>query len=239
MESSKTKLNKRTMVASVMILIVIPLTIFWGIWRLDDRKYYFISLLIIIYTMVPFFMVFERREPKARELMVLAVMTAIAVAGRAAFYMIPQFKPVVAIVIITAVCFGPESGFMVGAMTGFVSNFFFGQGPWTPWQMFGFGIIGFVSGILFKKNILPKKKIPLCVFGFFATILIYGGLLNPASVLMFQGKLTWETLLASYIMGIWFDLIHGLATSFFLFFLADPFIEKLDRVKIKYGMIEP
>ena len=126
------KISKRTRISTFIILVIIPITIFYGVWKLNDRKYYFISLLIIFYTMVPFFMVFEKREPKARELIILAVMTAIAVAGRTAFYMVPQFKPVIAIIIITGVCFGAESGFMVGAMSGFVSNFFVGQGPWTP-----------------------------------------------------------------------------------------------------------
>ena len=233
------KISKRTRISTFIILVIIPITIFYGVWKLNDRKYYFISLLIIFYTMVPFFMVFEKREPKARELIILAVMTAIAVAGRTAFYMVPQFKPVVAIVIITGVCFGAESGFMVGAMSGFVSNFFVGQGPWTPWQMFGFGIIGFIAGVLFKKGLISKKKISLCIYGVLATFFIYGGLLNPASVIMFSGKITWELLVLSYIRGFWFDIIHALATGIFLFILSEPMIEKLDRIKIKYGLIEP
>src|SRR5690606_9923266 len=118
------------------------LTIAAGIYLLNDRKYYVISLLIITYSMLPFAMVFEKRKPQARELIVIAVLCAIAVAGRAAFFMVPQFKPVVAIVIIAGITLGAESGFLVGVMTGFVSNFFFGQGPWTPWQMFCFGVIG-------------------------------------------------------------------------------------------------
>ena len=137
----KNKIGKRTKISAMLILIAIPLTILFGVFFLNDRKYYFISILILIYTMIPFFMIFEDRKPQGRELIVIAVLSAIAVAGRGAFYMLPQFKPVVAIVIIAGVCFGAESGFLVGAMSGFVSNFFFGQGPWTPWQMFCFGII--------------------------------------------------------------------------------------------------
>ncbi|MBU5437892.1 ECF transporter S component [Tissierella sp. MSJ-40] len=150
-------LSRRTLISSILILFIIPVTILFGIFFLNDRKYYFISLLIIIYTMIPFAMIFEKREPQARELIIIAVLSAVAVAGRGAFFMLHQFKPVVAIVIISGVCLGAESGFLVGAITGFVSNFFFGQGPWTPWQMFCFGIIGFLAGILFKKGILKKK----------------------------------------------------------------------------------
>jgi energy-coupling factor transport system substrate-specific component len=188
--------------------------------------------------MIPFFMVFENRKPQVRELIIVAVLAAIAVAGRAAFFMLPQFKPVVAVVIIAGVCFGAEAGFLVGAVTGFVSNFFFGQGPWTPWQMFCFGIIGFLAGILYKKEILKKTKLSLCVFGGLATFLIYGGIINIGSLLMFTSEFSWEALLATYISGFWFDLVHAVATVFFLYVISQPMIEKLDRIKVKYGLIK-
>jgi len=231
-------LNRRTFVSAILILLVIPATILFGVFFLDDRKYYFISLLIIIYTMIPFIMIFERREPQARELVLIAVLTAIAVAGRGAFFMVPQFKPVVAIVIITGVSLGPESGFLVGALTGFVSNFFFGQGPWTPWQMFCFGVIGFLAGILFQKGILKKTKLSLCVYGGLSTFFIYGGIIDIGSLLMFTSHFSWKALLATYVSGFWFNIVHAIATVFFLYILSQPMLEKLDRIKIKYGLIE-
>ena len=235
---SDRKLTKRTLVATFLILLLIPLTIYIGVFFLGDRKYYFISLLIILETMIPFCMVFESRKPKARELIVISVLCAIAVAGRAAFFMLPQFKPVVALVIIAGVCFGGETGFLVGAVTGFISNFFFGQGPWTPWQMFAFGIIGFIAGILFKKGFLRKTKSSLCIFGFIATLVIYGGIMNPASVIMYQANPTKAMIISAYIMGIPFDLIHALGTAFFLWFISEPMIDKLERIKVKYGLVE-
>lgn len=240
-EQGVKRLSKRTLVAAFFILLIIPLTIFLGLTVLDDRKYYFISMLIIFYTMLPFFMVFEGRKPKARELMVIAVLVAIAVAGRWAFFMLPQFKPVVAIVIIAGVCLGAESGFLVGAMSGFVSNFLFGQGPWTPWQMFSFGIIGFLAGILFKKGLLKKNGwiyLYLCVFGGLSTLLIYGPLMNTQSMLAATGQFTLELLIIYCLSGLPFDLIHAFATVFFLLVLSKPMIEKIERVKIKYGLIE-
>lgn len=235
----KNGISKRTLLATILIIFIIPVTILFGVFVLNDRKYYFISLLIIIYTMIPFVMVFENRKPKARELIVIAVLSAIAVAGRGAFFMLPQFKPVVAIVIIAGVCFGPESGFLVGAVTGFVSNFFFGQGPWTPWQMFCFGIIGFIAGILYKKRLLKKTRLSLCVFGGLATFFIYGGIINIGSLLIFTSQFSWKALLATYISGFWFDIVHSIATVFFLYTISQPMIEKLERIKIKYGLIEP
>lgn len=237
-KKKKNKIGKRTKVSAMLILIAIPLTTLFGVFFLNDRKYYFISILILIYTMIPFFMIFEDRKPQGRELIVIAVLSAIAVAGRGAFYMLPQFKPVVAIVIIAGVCFGAESGFLVGAMSGFVSNFFFGQGPWTPWQMFCFGIIGFIAGILFKKGRLKKNKLQLCIYGGLSTFFIYGGIINIGSLLMFTSHFSFKALMATYASGIPFDLVHAAATVFFLFIISNPMIEKLDRIKIKYGFIE-
>lgn len=237
-EKSKRKISKRTKIATLLILFLIPLTIFIGIYYLGDKKYYFISLLIILETMIPFGFAFENRKPKARELVIISALCAIGVAGRTVFFMLPQFKPVAAIVIISGVAFGGETGFLVGAITAFVSNFFFGQGPWTPWQMFSFGIIGFLAGIMFQKGILRKTKTDMCVFGFLVTFIIYGGIMNPASVIMWQSNININMVLSSYVMGMPFDFIHAVSTVFFLFFATEPMLEKLERIKIKYGLIE-
>lgn len=235
------KLSKRTFVAMFIILLAIPFTIYLAVFHGNQREnYYATSLIIVIETMIPFFMVFEDRDPQARELVVISVLAAIAVAGRVAFFMLPQFKPVAAIVIIAGVCFGGEAGFLVGAVSGIVSNFFFGQGPWTPWQMFGFGIIGFIAGLLFKKGMLKKKKLSLCIYGGISTFFIYGFLLDTASIFMFSEKnITKAGAISVYISGIPFNIVHGISTVFFLFILSKPMIEKLDRIKVKYGLIEP
>ncbi|MFZ7102427.1 MAG: ECF transporter S component [Peptococcaceae bacterium] len=236
--AEKRYLSRRTLAATAMILLAVPLTIYIGIYYLGDRKYYFISMLIILETMLPFALVFESRKLQARELLVIAVLCAVGVAGRAAFFMLPQFKPVAALVIIAGVAFGGETGFLVGAVTAFVSNIFFGQGPWTPWQMFAFGIIGFLAGVLFRKGALRRNTTALAVFGGLSTFFIYGGIMNPAAVLMFQSRPTKEMFYLYYLQGIPFDLIHAAATIVFLLFIAGPMLEKLDRIKIKYGLVE-
>lgn len=230
--------KKSTKAAAAIILVLIPLTILFGVYFLNDRKYFIISILVICYAMIPFFLLFERRKPQARELIVVAVLTAIAVAGRAAFFMVPQFKPVIAIVIIAAVCFGGEIGFLVGAMTGFISNFFFGQGPWTPWQMFCFGIIGFLAGILFHKRQLKKTRKHLCIFGGLSTFFIYGGIVDLWTVFMVTPEPEIDTAILIYSTALGFNVIHALSTVIFLYLLANPMIEKLERVKVKYGLLE-
>jgi energy-coupling factor transport system substrate-specific component len=234
---ASTKLPRRTVLAAILILLCIPLTLVLGFVLFDERSYYLISLIIIILAMLPFILVFEGRRPQAREVVMIAVMVAIGVAGRAAFFMVPQFKPVVAIVIIAGISFGAESGFIVGALTGFVSNFLFGQGPWTPWQMFAFGSIGFLAGLLFRSGNIAKKRIPLCAFGGLATFIIYGLVVDTASVLMFTSAITPEVVLTTYIMGIPFNIVHAAATVIFLLLLAIPVTDKLTRIKKKYGLV--
>ncbi|MBR2490130.1 MAG: ATP-binding cassette domain-containing protein [Ruminiclostridium sp.] len=231
------KLARRTVTAAVLILLLIPLTLFVGVYCLGGQKYYFIALLILFETMAPFFLVFEGRKPQARELVLIAVLCAIGVAGRAAFFMLPNFKPVTALTIIAGVALGGETGFLVGAMTMLASNILFSQGPWTPWQMFAMGIIGFLAGVLFRKGWLRRTRGALCTFGVLAVLLIYGGIMNPASALLWTQSLEWEILLTYYLTGIPMDCVHAASTGLFLWFGAEPMLEKLDRIKVKYGLL--
>ncbi len=234
----KRKLSKRTLTAAVLILLLIPLTLFLGQFYLAGRKYYFISLMILLECMIPFFLIFESRKPQTRELVIIAVLCAIGVAGRAAFFMLPQFKPVAALTIIAGVAFGGETGFLVGAMTMLTSNILFSQGPWTPWQMFCMGIIGFLAGVLFRKGWLRRSRGSLAAFGALSTLLIYGGIMNPASALMWTNELNGKILMTYYLSGFPMDCIHASSTGLFLWFVAEPMLEKLDRIKIKYGLME-
>ncbi|MCH5296474.1 MAG: ATP-binding cassette domain-containing protein [Ruminococcus sp.] len=236
--SGNRKIPKRTLAAAIMILLAIPITIFIGVTYLKDQKYLFISLLVMFECMLPFFLVFESRKPQARELVIISVLCAIAVAGRTAFFMLPQFKPIIAIVIISGVAFGGESGFLVGAMTMLVSNILMQQGPWTPWQMFAAGIIGFIAGILFKKGLLSRNRIALCVFGFISTVVIYGLIMNFSSVVMARATINLATIFSFVVTGFPMDIVHGLATFVFIYFCAEPMLEKLDRIKTKYGLIK-
>jgi energy-coupling factor transport system substrate-specific component len=232
-------MSRRTWLGAGLMFGAVPATIAGGVLLLDDRRYYLIAMAILVYAMVPFGMVFERRRPQARELVVLAVMTAIGVAGRAAFFMVPQFKPVAAIVVITGVCLGPEAGFLVGAMTAFTSNFLFGQGPWTPWQMFAFGVIGFLAGIIFRPGRLPRKTALMVLFGGVATFAVYGPVMDTAALFMFYPRPTTALAVATYASGVPMNLIHASATVVFLAVLARPMTEKLQRIQVKYGLVEP
>lgn len=200
------------------------------------RLHYLVSLAVLGLALLSFFASFERRKPQAREIVTVATLSALAVAGRAAFFFVPQFKPVCAIVAISGVAFGGQTGFLVGAIAGFVSNFLFGQGPYTPWQMTGFGVVGLCFGVLFAPGRLPRSRGALCAFGALATFLLYGGTVNMGSVLYSGMPLTFETFFAMCVTAIPFDAVHAAASAFFLFVLADPMLAKLDRLKAKYGL---
>ena len=237
--ATKRKLSRRTLVATVLIALCIPLTIFAGVMYLGNQHYTVTALLVLIECMIPFVLIFESRKPKARELVTISVLCAIGVAGRAAFFMLPQFTPVMALVIVSGVAFGGETGFLVGAVTMLTSNIVFSQGPWTPWQMFSMGMIGFLAGVLFRKGLLRRSRGSLATFGAFAAVIIYGGIMNPAAALMYNAQtINWEILKAYYISGLPMDLIHAAATVIFILIAAESMLEKLDRIKVKYGLVD-
>ncbi len=231
------KLSKRTITAVLIIIAAIPLTVFLGVFYLGEDKYLFTSFAVLIEAMIPFFLVFEGRKPQARELVIIAVLCALGVAGRSVFYMFPHFKPVAALTIVAGIAFGGETGFLVGALTMLSSNIFFQQGPWTLWQMIAMGTIGFVSGIIYKKLCFSQNKIALSIFGFFSVFIIYGVIMNFASAVMAHAKMNFATVLSFIISGLPVDIVHAVSTGLFLFFLAEPMLQKLERVKLKYGLM--
>ena len=234
-ELNKNKLSSKGLIACVIALILVPITLFVA-WKYFDRNYYVTSLLIIIYSMVPFFTMFEKRKPQARELVTIAVMCAIAVASRTAFIWLDHFKPMAAIIIITL---GAEAGFLTGTLSVVVSNMIFGHGPWTPWQMFAFGLVGFVAGVLYRFKLIDKtNKIKLAAFGGIVIFVLIGPLLDTAALFLSASELTKEYIISTYLSGIPVNAIHALATVLTLYFFSQPLFEKLDRLKTKYGMME-
>ena len=229
----------RRIVSLVLVLVFVPSVIAIGLTAWQDRHFYIVSALIILFSIVPFFAVFEKRRPRARELTLIAVMVALGVAGRAAFYMLPQFKPVAAIVIITGCAFGCEAGFITGALTAFVSNMFFGQGPWTPWQMFALGLLGFFAGLFFKGGIKRRLQLVLLlVYGALSVVIVYGVIMDTSYVFTAGQTVTPAAFLAAYASGFVFNLIFAGATVLFLLLLAKPLLNKLARIKKKHGVFE-
>ncbi len=240
---NKKKTSPRFWLSLAILVVLVPLAV-WFFSRFD-RKYYLSGLTVILLTMAAFFLHFESRKPQARELVILAVLCALAVGSRAAFAAVPHFKPMLAIVMLTGIAFGPESGFLCGAISGFASNFIFGQGPWTPWQMFAYGIAGLLAGLLAMWGVLKKTPkgwkdvIVLAVFGFLAILVIVGPLLDTST--FFTMTTTYDTaaVLAVYAAGVPVNCIHGAAVALTMLLFGKPLLDRLRRIQIKYGMMEP
>lgn len=229
-------MKKSTVVTFLVFFLLIPLTLYLGT-KLPGRSYYGTSTLIIIEMLVPFLLAFEGRKPQARELVVIAVMCAIAIVARVAIP-IPNFKPMYAIIMLSGVAFGPEAGFMVGAISAFGSNFFAGQGAFTPWQMMGYGAGGLLAGFLTQKGWLSRKPIWLAVFGFFAVVLWVGPLLDVCAIFLTPMHYTFKSVLAMFVSGFPVNLSQAVCTVLTMLLFSKPLLEKLERIKIKYGMME-
>lgn len=220
----------------IMILFTAAGVVLWQLFLAETTSVYLISVIILLASMIPFLLTFERSSPSARELALLAVLISIAVASRAVFYLVPQFKPIAAVVIVSAVCLGAERGYIVGAFSAFVSNFIFGQGIWTPFQMMALGLVGFFSGIIFKF-VKPNRWL-LSIVGFILTFALYGIIADSSSALIMVNDYNLASVLAVYAAGVPYSAVFGGATALFLFLFGEAFIKKLNRLNTKYGIVK-
>ncbi|MGN0709293.1 MAG: ECF transporter S component [Anaerovoracaceae bacterium] len=149
--------RRRTFASAVIIFGLMPLTLLVWVLKNRNHQYLLVSFIILFYTMMPFFMIFEHRKPKAREIVLIAMMTALTVLAQIVFHITVPVNAGTAMVVISGVALGPEAGFLTGAMARFVCNFYQGQGAWTPWQMFCWGLLGFLAGLCFNKVTLKKN----------------------------------------------------------------------------------
>ena len=194
-----------------------------------------LSFATVAVSLLVFFAGFERRAPRLREIMPAAVLAALAAAGRILFAPFPDFKPVSAIAIIAGVAFGRRCGFLVGSLAALASNFFFGQGPWTPWQMYAWGMVGYLAGLIAQTGLFDTAPKTVYAYGF-ASALFYGLILNLWSILGFFHPQTLGQFLAVYAAALPFDLMHGVATVVFLLALFAPWRRKLDRICRVYDL---
>lgn len=205
--------------------------------------YYLIATIIVLAAFVGFTMSFEGRRPQARELAVVAVLAALAVASRAVFAWVPHFKPMAGIVMISGMALGPQGGFLVGAVSALASNFLFGQGPWTPWQMLAFGVAGLIGGLLTRTGLFPRERLSwacravLAVVGFASVVGLVGPILDTSTFFYLSSVPTLELAAAVYLAGLPVNAIHGAATAITLFLVADPLLNQLARLRKKYGML--
>ena len=331
-EKVKKNILKRKISVWLVIIILIPFILYISSYVLKQKHYLFISMFMLAAVMLPFFISFEYKVIRAREIVLLAMMISFCVSFNLLCAHTVPLHGGSAVVVLSGIALGPEAGFLTGALGRFICNFFDGQGPWTPWQMASWGIIGFISGVVFvrydsfeKENIksdkeslskqadidsanddnssifcLMKKNSPfitliasvilfetagylfilitgrnmadtkgimlyifglaglitggllqrkrlktdsmiMAVFTFLVIFIIYGGIMNFAALIMQSAytkgtKLSLAALKALYITGVPYDIMHGAGAALCVFLIGEPFLRKIERVQIKYGI---
>ncbi|WP_297131370.1 ECF transporter S component [uncultured Eubacterium sp.] len=220
----------------ITVALSLAFIVLWQFLFADSVNYYIVSVVILIASMLPFFVSYEQKKVTARDITLTATLIALAVVSRAAFYLIPQVKPIAAVVIVSAVCLGTHKGYIVGAFSAFVSNFIFGQGMWTPFQMVALGTVGLLAGLIFQW--LKVNRYTLSIVGFVLATVVYGAIVDMSTVLSAYGNnVTLKGTLSIYASGAVFSLVFGGATAVFLFLFGMPFITKIERISKKYGLI--
>lgn len=219
----------------LILILLIPLTVWIGVTFFEDRKYVFISFVIVLLTLIPFFLTYERRQSSTRLMVILAILIALASVSRVLFAPIPGFKPVSAIVILTAIYFRAEAGFLVGSLTALISNIYFGQGPWTPFQMFSWGMIGLMAGLPFIRHALIRSRVILILYGLFTGV-FFSLLMDIWTVISIDGMFNFKRYIAAVSLSIPFMVTYAVSNVIFLLLTIKPIGEKLERVKMKYGI---
>ena len=224
---------KKRIISLIILCVLVPAAVVAGALLFDERRYAWVILCVTLLSCLPMFISFERNSADAKRLVMIAVMTALSVAGRFLFAALPGFKPVTAMVVITAMYFGSEAGFMTGALSAVISNFYFGQGPWTPFQMFSWGIIGLLAGLFARR--LRQSRIWLSVFGVLSGVL-YSLLMDIWTVFWADGYFNITRYIAAVGSAAWFTAVYAVSNVIFLMLFAKPIGKILDRISVKYGI---
>lgn len=219
----------------VMLALIVPMVVISGAVLFSHRSYAWVSLCAALLICVPFFWRFERRRVPAAELVLVAVLVALAVVARYLFAALPSVKPVAAIVIIAGMTLGGEDGFMVGAMTALLSNFYFGQGMWTPFQMLAWGVMGLLAGLLAKP--LQQNRVLLAVYGAFAGVL-FSAIMDVWTVLFVGQGFEIARYGAAMLSSAQVTLTYVVSNVVFVVPLSYPLGRVLERVKRKYGLVQ-
>ncbi len=197
-----------------------------------------LSAEIMLAALAFFYWGFEQGKASSREIALIAVLGAAAAVGRVPFAALPNVQPTTFMVIVSGFVFGPRAGFMVGSTAALVSNFFLGQGPWTPWQMFTWGLAGASAGLI--KTVCPGIGIRgMSAFNFVWGYL-FGWIMNLWFWTAFIQPLNWQSFVAVYAASFWFDTFHAAGNAAFYLLFGAGFTKILNRFrrKLKIRIIE-
>lgn len=219
----------RRALSLILPTVVIPAVVAIGVWAFDEQYYVAVSAVVAILSLVLFCAGFERKKTGSRRLVVLSVITALSVVGR----FIPFFKPITALTILTAIHLGGEAGFLVGAMSALLSDLYFGMGPWMPFQMLAWGLIGLLAGYLGRPM---RRHIGLAVaYGVLAGV-IFSLVMDVWTVLWYNDGFSAELYSAACISALPHTVLYAVSNVIFLLLLARPWAKRIERLKLKYDI---
>ena len=223
------------MIRKLLIFITMLVITLIGVIVFRNLKYYGISLLLAITSCVLFYYKYEKKHPPTREIVLIAVMVTSCVLSRMLFIITPNFKPMYALIMIYGISFGSETGFICGSLSAFISNFIFGQGPWTPFQMIACALIGYIAGIFEKP--LSKSKSFQIFFGI-VTAFFYSAILDFYASISLEMVFNLKRYLVTLMASLPTTIVYAIANVIFLLGLIPILKPKFYRVKIKYGLYE-
>jgi energy-coupling factor transport system substrate-specific component len=195
------------------------------------------SFLILAGALLAGFAWYERSRPTSQVVALVAALAALAIAGRIAFAAFPNVKPTTDIVIVAGYALGPAPGFAVGGLTALVSNFWFGQGPWTPWQMAGWGLCGVLgAGLAVVRPRVDRFTLAaVCALAGVA----YGALLNFSLMATYGGDLSWQRFLALESRAVPFDAAHAIGNATLALIAGPAMIRMLARFRRRFEWRAP
>ena len=228
MNESRLKGLRRFIRVAVPFVLVPALAVL-GTLVFDERRHLLVSLGVTVLALLLFWSGFERRQTGSRRMVVVAILTALSVVGR----FIPVIKPIAAITILTALYLGGEAGFLVGSLSAILSNFYFGQGPWTPFQMLAWGLVGLIAGFLATP--LKKSRAALITYGVLAGVL-FSMIMDVWSVLWYRGYFDPSYYFVAVGTSLPHMLLYAAGNALFLWWIGKPIGDKLQRLHVRYGV---
>ena len=223
----------RRALSVVIPFVFIPAVVLSGVLVFRSKNYSYGIFAVAVLSVLLFICGFDRKKTGTRRLVLISAAVAMACVGRAVCSFIPAVNPITAITVLFAVYLGSEAGFMTGAFSALISNIFAGQGVWTPFQMFAWGMIGFFAGAFAKY--LENHTVRLCVYVFFAG-LVYSFIMDVWSVMWAYNAFNLKYYIASVTSAAPYTAVYAVSNVIFILLLKKPFSEKLGRIKVKYGI---
>jgi energy-coupling factor transport system substrate-specific component len=186
---------------------------------------------LVILAIAAFFFEFEERAASSKEIALISMLATISAVLRVPFAALPNIQPCTFLIICSGYAFGPVAGFMVGAITPLVSNFFLGHGPWTPYQMLAWGLCGVSAAYLRRFN--PGRNM-LALFGIIWGYL-FGWIMNIFYWTAYVYPLTFTTFMVTQLSSLWLDTFSAVGNLIFLGLFGRKTIAILERFRKRFA----